>query len=372
MKIDIFCKVIDNYGDIGFCWRLARDLAHNYNCEVALIVNETEKFSKLNSKIDINSKYQKVDNIEIFLWNENNFLDKTPGNLVIESFGCNLPSYYISKIIEKNSVWINIEYLSAETWVNEYHLKPSKITNNYNKFFFFPGFNYKTGGLIIEKNLKNQRDDFQKSLYLQNIFLKSIGIDSFFLNRRNESIFCYLFCYETANIYKLIQSLQKINKQIIILTNKDNKLIKIKKEYIPSTVHIIKIPFVNQPDFDKILWSMDINFIRGEDSFVRSILANKPMIWHIYKQEEDVHIKKLKAWLKIYNAPKFVENIILSWNQDEMEIFDKNITEAILPKNISLWKKHAQNWGDLQITQASLSYKLLKFCTTEDKKDKIV
>ncbi|MEO7887531.1 MAG: elongation factor P maturation arginine rhamnosyltransferase EarP, partial [Polaromonas sp.] len=27
LQWDIFCKVIDNFGDIGVCWRLAADLA---------------------------------------------------------------------------------------------------------------------------------------------------------------------------------------------------------------------------------------------------------------------------------------------------------------------------------------------------------
>ena len=27
MHWDMFCRVIDNYGDIGVCWRLAADLA---------------------------------------------------------------------------------------------------------------------------------------------------------------------------------------------------------------------------------------------------------------------------------------------------------------------------------------------------------
>ena len=27
MLWDLFCRVIDNHGDLGVCWRLARDLA---------------------------------------------------------------------------------------------------------------------------------------------------------------------------------------------------------------------------------------------------------------------------------------------------------------------------------------------------------
>ena len=27
MKWDLFCRVVDNFGDVGVCWRLAADLA---------------------------------------------------------------------------------------------------------------------------------------------------------------------------------------------------------------------------------------------------------------------------------------------------------------------------------------------------------
>jgi hypothetical protein len=37
---DIFCRVIDNYGDIGVCWRLARQLANEYPYQIRLWVDE--------------------------------------------------------------------------------------------------------------------------------------------------------------------------------------------------------------------------------------------------------------------------------------------------------------------------------------------
>ncbi len=37
---DIFCAVVDNYGDIGVCWRLARQLAHEHGMTVRLWVDD--------------------------------------------------------------------------------------------------------------------------------------------------------------------------------------------------------------------------------------------------------------------------------------------------------------------------------------------
>ncbi|WP_157072023.1 elongation factor P maturation arginine rhamnosyltransferase EarP, partial [Cupriavidus sp. HPC(L)] len=37
---DIFCTVIDNFGDIGVCWRLARQLAQEHGHAVRLWVDD--------------------------------------------------------------------------------------------------------------------------------------------------------------------------------------------------------------------------------------------------------------------------------------------------------------------------------------------
>ena len=55
------------------------------------------------------------------------------------------------------------------------------------------------------------------------------------------------------------------------------------------------LPFVSQKDFDPLLWSSDIVFIRGEDSAARAMIAGVPFLWHIYHQDDDVHMLKLRA-----------------------------------------------------------------------------
>ncbi|MBY0444112.1 MAG: elongation factor P maturation arginine rhamnosyltransferase EarP, partial [Burkholderiales bacterium] len=39
VRWDIFCRVIDNYGDIGVCWRLARQLSFEHGFAVRLMVD---------------------------------------------------------------------------------------------------------------------------------------------------------------------------------------------------------------------------------------------------------------------------------------------------------------------------------------------
>lgn len=65
-------------------------------------------------------------------------------------------------------------------------------------------------------------------------------------------------------------------------------------------IHVL--PFVAQDDYDRLLWCCDLNAVRGEDSFVRAQWAGRPLLWHIYPQEERAHWDKLEAFLAIYNA----------------------------------------------------------------------
>jgi uncharacterized repeat protein (TIGR03837 family) len=62
------------------------------------------------------------------------------------------------------------------------------------------------------------------------------------------------------------------------------------------------VPFLPQDRYDELLWACDVNFVRGEDSFVRAQWAGRPFAWHIYPQKAGAHWVKLSAFLKRYNA----------------------------------------------------------------------
>ena len=66
------------------------------------------------------------------------------------------------------------------------------------------------------------------------------------------------------------------------------------------TLHAI--PFVAQDDYDRLLWACDLNFVRGEDSFVRAQWAARPFVWQIYPQADGAHLAKLDAFLDRYCA----------------------------------------------------------------------
>ena len=139
---DIFCTVIDNFGDIGVCWRLAKQLAHEHGKTVRLWVDDLVSFSCIAPQVVPAVQRQVFQQVEICLWST---LPKAvePADVVIEAFACELPEVYVTAMLQmaKQPVWINLEYLSAESWVAQYHGLPSPHPRlPLSKTFFFPGF----------------------------------------------------------------------------------------------------------------------------------------------------------------------------------------------------------------------------------------
>lgn len=50
---DIFCSVVDNYGDIGVTWRLARQLAAEHDLDVRLWVDDLAAFVRVCPSADV-------------------------------------------------------------------------------------------------------------------------------------------------------------------------------------------------------------------------------------------------------------------------------------------------------------------------------
>lgn len=312
MRYDIFCKIVDNYGDIGVCWRLAKQLANEHGLQVRLFVDDFTVAAKIIPRLNVNDVHQKIDNIEI-LSIENKNID--PAQVVIETFSCGLPEAYLHQMIQAKSQWINLDYLSAEDWVSDFHAKPSPHpTLPLTKHFFFPGFTKQTGGLIREQNLLAERDTFQDSDTQQAEFWQKLGV---FPNEQALKI--SLFCYAQADLAGLFSAIKAQNKPIQLLVP-DNPLI---VDFIASNIHIAKsiqvctLPFLSQTDYDQLLWACDLNFVRGEDSWIRAIWAAKPFIWQPYYQTENTHLVKLEAFInlhyKTYEQKQMVWKAHIDW-----------------------------------------------------------
>ena len=175
MTIDIFCDVIDNFGDAGVCWRLASIFSCEHGFPVKLYINDAETLSKITAGLDPKKLPCLVQGVEIHDWKDAETSE--PSQVVIETFGCRLPIAFEHKIsaARPQPIWINLEYLSAEDWVEGCHSLPSPHPSlNVNKYYFFPGVTKKTGGLMIEKDLFIRQERFAKD---RNKFLESFNLD---------------------------------------------------------------------------------------------------------------------------------------------------------------------------------------------------
>ncbi|MGY8831966.1 MAG: elongation factor P maturation arginine rhamnosyltransferase EarP, partial [Pseudomonadales bacterium] len=138
---DIFCSVVDNYGDIGVTWRLARQLVAEHGLAVRLWVDDLSAFAWLCPQADVAALRQHQQGVEVCWWGDD-WQAVDTADVVIEAFACELPASYIAAMARRaqKPLWLNLEYLSAEEWVEGCHGLPSLQSNGLSKVFFFSGF----------------------------------------------------------------------------------------------------------------------------------------------------------------------------------------------------------------------------------------
>jgi uncharacterized repeat protein (TIGR03837 family) len=311
-NIHLFCRVVDNFGDIGVSWRLSRQLVNEHAMNVTLWVDDLASFHKICADIDPRCTVQKICGVEIVHWHDDlpPIVARDVADVVIEAFGCELPPAYIAAMAARNRkpVWINLEFLSAEPWVEGCHAMQSLYpTLPLIKYFFFPGFSRKTGGLLMERDAIARRTAFQKHPDAVAGFLKSIGVSA-----PEDACKISLFCYPDAPVSSLFDALQAEASSGICLVPQGvavdavstflQQPAAVGASATRGGLTVQVIPFLDQPEYDRLLWACDLNFVRGEDSFVRAQWAARPFVWHIYPQQEDAHRVKLDAFLDRYTA----------------------------------------------------------------------
>jgi uncharacterized repeat protein (TIGR03837 family) len=332
LQWDIFCKVIDNFGDIGICWRLAADLAARGE-RVRLWVDDPSALAWMAP--------EGQRGVQVLPWTETldvSCLDSTSSDVLIEAFGCDAAPEFIASCARIHSLqaqkdaskplWINLEYLSAESYVARNHGLTSLVNSgpavSWHKVFFYPGFTCGTGGLLREPDLPQRQAAFDRAAWL-----KQHGIEW-----RGETLVS-LFCYEPPALAQLLDDLthhgilaQPVRLLVAagratqavksLLASKkaestDNAGLKTNK-YLLEQLSISYLPLLTQIDFDHLLWASDINFVRGEDSMVRAIWAGKSFVWQIYPQDDGAHGPKLEAFLDMLAAPPDWRAFHRVWN----------------------------------------------------------
>lgn len=366
---DIFCAVIDNYGDVGVCWRLARQLAAEYDIDVRLWVDDLLALRHIWPAVDAAASIQRCAGVDVHRW-EVEFGAVTPAELVIEAFGCELPEVYIKAMSAQAAapVWINLEYLSAEDWVADCHGLPSPQPHGAPlKYFFFPGFTAATGGLPRERDLPERRRAFQRDVRARNDFLARFGVTI-----EPGAICVSLFAYENDALPPLLEIWSRSARPIVCLVPEGRPLAAVARffgaekagaAWRRGALTAIALPFLLQDDYDLLLWSCDVNFVRGEDSFVRAQWAGRPFVWHIYPQAGDAHWPKLEAFLALYRTaqPAAADTMAALWRawNGRGAIADawREFAEA-LPAQATA----AGKWSQAQTQRRNLADALVQFC----------
>ena len=374
MQWDIFCKVIDNFGDIGVCWRLCADLARRGHT-VRLWVDDASALAWMAP----GALEGRWPGVQVRNWADAHkpsaLTDLPPADVWVEGFGCEIaPEFIASRAIitrtrgkneHKPPVWINLEYLSAEAYVERCHALPSPVmqgpAQGWTKHFYYPGFTAHTGGLLREPDYLARQTAFDataRSTWLAQQRIPWHG-------QRLVS----LFCYEPPALAALLQGLMDGAAPTLLLVTPGRAQRAVQTalaqmDIAPTGAGALALHWLEpltQTEFDALLWACDLNLVRGEDSLVRAIWAGKPWLWHIYPQDDGAHADKLNALLDQMQAPDSLRAAQLAWNNlsDVAGPGQAKPDWSSLP--LAEWSAAAHDWRRTLLQADDLSSQLTNF-----------
>jgi uncharacterized repeat protein (TIGR03837 family) len=354
MLWDIFCKVIDNHGDLGVCWRLSADLATRGET-VRLWVDDPSALAWMAPA--------SVAGVSVVRWSPG--IKHPPGEVIVEAFGCDPEPTFLQKVADEAAqgsrvpVWINLEYLSAEPYVERCHGLASRVNSGllagFTKWFFYPGFTPATGGLLREPDLAKRHADFDRTAARHAL---GATADQRLIN---------LFCYEPVALTPWLGSLAEDaakSSLLLVAPGRPRTVIEQIFEHESDLYGIFQMRnqlsisyqySVLQTRFDEHLWAADLNCVRGEDSLVRALWAGRALVWQIYPQADDAHVLKLEAFLDWLDAPADLRQFHRVWN---------GTAAGTLPAmDLPAWTACVQAARTRLLAQTDLSTQLIGFVT---------
>ena len=371
---DVFCRVVDNYGDVAVAWRLSRALAREHGKRVRLHLDDLTVLARLRPEADAAQERQRIGEVEVCRWpevmtGEAAVPESEIADVVVETFGCDTPEPYVRAMAARRPMprWINLEYLSAEEWVEGSHALPSPHPRYapLTRHFFFPGFTARTGGLLRERDLIARRDAFQADRATQAQFWRThTGAAP-----SETALRISLFGYAGAPYEGLFECL-RLHPGEVWLAVPEGAAAAALAAWLSRTpsralgsLRAVPVPFLDQDVYDELLWACDLNFVRGEDSFVRAQWAARPFVWHIYPTDDGAHWVKLAAFLARCTAgmeranAAAVTRLWEAWNRGEPLGRAWPDFQARLPA----LAPHAEEWAGRLVRQADLATQLADF-----------
>lgn len=352
MIIDIICKVVDNYGDIGFVYRLAKALsAADSRLGIRLHVDDLGAFRSLRPEVDPDKDVQELMGWTLLSWDSAwEGLAEAPPSFVLECFGCGRPDRLESLLFDASrgdSRWVlNIEHLSAEPWVEDFHRLPSLTRSSLvKKAFFMPGFTSKTGGLVIDPDFRAARKAWLggqsptlegQSPRLALAARAGLALDPELANRFWVTVFSYEHAYGP-----IVRDLAVFNGDcpLLVLLAPGRSHASFREAYDAAgrPFPLADLPFLPQETWDEVLLASDFLIVRGEESLARAVLAGRPFLWHAYLQRDRHHLVKVQALLDLiepFFAPTSFEElrrVTLAFNDRLADSSEAGGAEELLP-----------------------------------------
>jgi len=310
---DVFCHVVDNWGDVGVCWRLCRQLGAAGH-RVRLWIDDASALDWMAPGARAGGE----PGVRVHPWPREQVDTPPPAlppcDVLVEAFGCHVPGTWVAALLPevgrdgRPTVWLNLEYLSADSWVARSHGLPSPVLSGpltgRTKRFFFPGFTPDTGGLLRETDLMARQAAFDSRGW-------RAGIAS---DAGNAGAWVSLFCYEPAALPRLAAQPALAQAQWLVAAGRSAHAWRTLVPVLPSGAAVSVLNGVPQPAFDERLWACDLNLVRGEDSLVRALWAGRPFLWQLYVQDDGAHHDKLEAFLDWLDAPPDWQAWQRAWN----------------------------------------------------------
>jgi len=316
----ILCRVVDNFGDAGVCWRFARQLAREHGWRMRLTIDRPELLARLGARPEVDAGR---GSITVERWTADDALAPAGEDVLISAFGAEPPPALRARLAgaPRRPLWVQLEYLSAEEWVGSHHgLLSIKPGDGAVEHFFYPGFDERSGGLLREAGLFAAREAFGGSQHRRDA-LSALGIAV----DPGERL-ATLFCYPQAPIgswFRLLATGATRWRVLVpegvadaALTARFGRSPVVGQVLREAKLAVQRVPFLSQDDYDRLLWSADLNLVRGEDSWVRAQWAGKPFLWQPYRQEDGAHLRKLRAFLHRMRAGRETEAAMLAWSGD--------------------------------------------------------
>ena len=404
-EILILCKVVDNFGDIGLVYRLARSISDlRPNLKLTLVVSNLESFHKMANQIDPKKAVQdfkyKNSTWKILDWNLDNAEYESrfspadfPFSIILECFQCGRPDWLedilFSEDFTREVQILNIDYLTAEDYAEDFHLlKSGTRKTTIKKRFFMPGFTEKTGGLVINEDLEATRlgrvglCEVPLPLHCSSradtpYATASQPLQSLARKEKDSRYSIFFFAYEDdcTAVVKGISDFQRKMRAIkpdfsvcvYLAEGKSSAPFEKAWNNYNSPFKIEKVPFLQQEDFDSFILTMDFLFVRGEDSLARACLSGLPFIWQAYRQDENYQLVKVNALIermKSYFADaefKEIQDFWQNYNDYEKERDSEKLTKVLLSSALKKNSGGFQSFASQLHKNGNLAKKLLDF-----------